>query len=73
VFKRGNIGHRWGSFCIQNGDSGGPIYTLDANGLVSAKGIISGSGLCISGTYGEVSFTDVRDPYLGLPGTIRLG
>ncbi len=67
-----NRGYRWGSFCIVDGDSGGPIYTIDSNGRVSAKGIISG-GSCLPGFYGEVIFTDVRDPYLGLPGTIKLG
>ncbi|MBX6748233.1 MAG: hypothetical protein IRY85_00960 [Micromonosporaceae bacterium] len=72
TFRGGNIGHRWGSFCIQNGDSGGPIYTINGDGTVNAKGIISGSS-CISGLYGEVTFTDIRDPWLGLPGTIRLG
>jgi hypothetical protein len=70
TFRGGNAGHRFGSFCLQHGDSGGPIYTKDSNGLVSAKGIISG-GNC--NVFNQMTFTDVRDPWLGLPGTIRLG
>jgi hypothetical protein len=73
TIRGANIGNRWGSFCTLNGDSGGPIYTIDSNGLVGAKGIISGQQTCLSGTYGDVTFTDVPDPWLGLPGTIKLG
>jgi len=65
--------------CIQGGDSGGPVYTVNSNGSVAAKGIISGvtgfgGGDSFAGATGSPCvnvFTDVWDAYYSMPGDIN--
>jgi hypothetical protein len=80
VARRVWIGYKTG-FCMQPGDSGGSVYTVGGDGKVAAKGIISGAG----GRGGADSwagagempclniFTDIRDAYYALPGSLRTG
>lgn len=65
-------------YCIQGGDSGGPVYTVN-DGVVAAKGVISGAG----GFGGSDSFagaldtpcrtifTDIWDVHYSQPGDIN--
>jgi hypothetical protein len=55
---------------IQNGDSGGSVFTITTGG-VKAKGIISARGLCTIGC--PTWWTDIRVSYFGLPGFLRTG
>lgn len=57
--------------CIQNGDSGGPVYTIRADSAVAAKGIISAELQDLNYCY--VYFTDIWDAYYGLPGVLKVG
>ncbi|AXG12656.1 hypothetical protein DN585_03765 [Intrasporangium calvum] len=63
-------------WCTRPGDSGGPIYIVNSDGSVRARGIHSGGGGGGSDYYGgsldqcfEV-FTDIWDPYYAFPGTL---
>ncbi|WP_134103349.1 hypothetical protein [Kribbella pratensis] len=49
---------------VTNGDSGGPVYTVDSNGQVQAKGVISGAGP------NRQYFTEITDAVNALPGDI---
>lgn len=77
VFRGGNVAIKTGQ-CLIPGDSGGPAYTVRSDGGVAAKGIISGGGGGGSDNWGGyldpcfITYTDMRDPWLGLPGVIRL-
>jgi hypothetical protein len=52
----------------QHGDSGGPVYTVDSNGNIYAKGIISGdSGLPFS------VYSDIWDAWNAFPGWLLTG
>jgi hypothetical protein len=63
-------------WCLQKGDSGGPVYTVRSDGKVAAKGIINGAGGGGSDFYGGALdpcimwFTDIYQPYYGFPGTL---
>jgi hypothetical protein len=65
--------------CIQGGDSGGPVYTVNSTGSAVAKGIISGrtgdGGPDFkSGTLDPPCvnlFTDIWDAYYSMPGDIN--
>ncbi len=78
TFRGGNIAIKYGQ-CTKPGDSGGPLYTIRSDGGVAAKGIHSGGAGGGSDDYGGLYdpcfefYTDIRDPWLGLPGTIKLG
>ncbi|GAA3813522.1 hypothetical protein GCM10022226_37810 [Sphaerisporangium flaviroseum] len=52
------MGSRVGG-CTEGGDSGGPIFTIESDGYVAAKGILSGGkgalGVC------TVNFTDIQE------------
>jgi len=54
--------------CAQNGDSGGPVYTVRPDGEIAAKGVINSGGT--SGSTCTSLFTDIYDAYYGLPGTL---
>ncbi|MEV1086031.1 S1 family peptidase [Streptomyces sp. NPDC050211] len=60
--------------CTLPGDSGGPLYTVNANGSVTGKGIHSGGGGGGDDSWGGLFdpcfeiFTDIRDAWEGLPG-----
>lgn len=54
------------------GDSGGPVYTVNGDGTIAAKGLISG-GTTGPSSCSELSkctniFTDILLPYYGFPG-----
>lgn len=55
---------------LSRGDSGGPVYTVNSNGKVAAKGIISAKGY--QGLTNYALFTDIQHAYEGLPGTLRV-
>ncbi len=65
--------------CIRGGDSGGPVYTVNSNGSVAAKGIVSGAtgfggdDFFAGGTDDRCVnvFTDVWDAYYSMPGDIN--
>lgn len=63
--------------CIKGGDSGGPVYTKDANGLIWAKGIINttagGGGDGFGGTFDKcvLGFTDIQRAWEALPGDVK--
>lgn len=59
-----------GNTCPTLGDSGGPVYQKRSDGKVTAFGIFSGSAPLVASCY--VYFTDIRDPYYGLPGTLKV-
>ncbi|MBG0569308.1 hypothetical protein I4J89_48735 [Actinoplanes sp. NEAU-A11] len=65
-------------WCTRPGDSGGPVYTVNSDGSVVAKGIHHGS----NGGGGDDHyagaldkcleiFTDIRDAYFGFPGHLE--
>lgn len=64
--------------CIRPGDSGGAIYTVNADGAVAAKGIInagSGGGSDYRGGFLDPcysGFTDIWDAYSGFPGYLKV-
>ena len=72
------LGRKYGR-CIIGGDSGGPVYTVNAGGQVLAKGVISG----VSGYGGSDNttafpeaecvnvFTDIYDAFVSLPGDLN--
>lgn len=67
-----NITEGWrGDPCHGLGDSGGPVYTVRADGGIAAKGIHSG-GISTFGTCWEY-FTDIWLAYWGFPGWLRTG
>jgi hypothetical protein len=57
------------------GDSGGPVYTVDAQGTIAAKGIHSGGSYgpvgCYTGTPCVEIFTDILLPYYYFPGWLN--
>ncbi|HLL69755.1 MAG TPA: hypothetical protein VK453_29175 [Micromonosporaceae bacterium] len=58
--------------CTIGGDSGGPVYTVRADGRIAAKGIHHGkSTMPVFGCM-EV-FTDIWDAYYALPGSLATG
>ncbi|WP_433433883.1 hypothetical protein [Nonomuraea sp. CA-141351] len=65
--------------CTRGGDSGGPVYTVNSEGKVLAKGIHSGTGGGGTDSYGGAFdpchefFTDIWEVYYGFPGTIAIG
>ncbi|WIM95013.1 hypothetical protein ACTOB_007074 [Actinoplanes oblitus] len=67
-------------WCPRHGDSGGPVYTVNSDGTVAAKGIISsGSGGGTDHYAGSldlhqcaIQFTDIYDAYQGFPGSLWL-
>jgi hypothetical protein len=53
-----------------NGDSGGPVYTIDGLGYISAKGMISGR----IDSLGNVNvYSDIWDAYWAFPGWLLTG
>ncbi|MDX3704599.1 DNRLRE domain-containing protein [Streptomyces europaeiscabiei] len=62
--------------CTTNGDSGGPVYTIDSSGRAYAKGIISGGGGGGSDKSGGLFdpcwlyFTDIGLANSAFPGTV---
>lgn len=54
--------------CNIDGDSGGPVYKRNANGTLTAYGIIGGR-IDLIGTCSMV-LTDIRDAWYALPGTV---
>lgn len=62
--------------CTVNGDSGGPVYTVDGSGQGYAKGILSGGGSGGSDNSGglldpcPLIFTDIGLANNALPGTV---
>lgn len=75
VFRGGNRAYKQGQ-CLIGEDSGKSIYTVVSDGKVFAKGISGGGGGGGDNWGGlfdmyTVTYTDIRDPWLGLPGTIR--
>lgn len=73
--------HNKSGWCNRPGDSGAPIYFVNSNGSVLAKGILDGVGGGGSDYYAgvldldqcSVLFTDIYEPWYGLPGSIRTG
>lgn len=63
-------------WCVQVGDSGGPVFTVTPKGTIAAKGLISTTAGGGSDSYGGVldpcttGFTDIWDPYVGFPGKL---
>jgi hypothetical protein len=57
--------------CIQNGDSGGSVFTVRSDGAVSAKGITSGLGNGPGPGSCTHVFSDIWDAYYGLPGVLH--
>lgn len=63
--------------CTGPGDSGGPVYTVNSDGSVTAKGIFNGTHGGGSDSYGgefdpcSNYFTDIWDAYYGFPGTLK--
>jgi hypothetical protein len=55
--------------CPTHGDSGAPVYQKRSDGRVDALGILSGS--LPLGIECAAYFTDIRDAYYGLPGSIK--
>ena len=66
-------------WCIRPGDSGGPVYIVNADGSVSAMGIINSGGGGGSDFYGgaldkcSMQFTDIWEAYSGFPGLLKRG
>ncbi|MFJ4767519.1 trypsin-like serine protease [Streptomyces uncialis] len=59
--------------CTVEGDSGGPVYTVDTSRRAYAKGIISGGGADRSGGLLDscwLYFTDIGLANIALPGTV---
>lgn len=54
--------------CLMEGDSGGPVYTVRADGHIAAKGIISAIQLFNCST---MYFTDLDLAYYGIPGWLK--
>ncbi|WP_343955074.1 hypothetical protein [Nonomuraea longicatena] len=59
-------GRRW---CVIRGDSGGPVYALNRQGKVRAKGIINATNLLEYNCH--IWFTDIHDAHVRLPGTVK--
>lgn len=65
-------------WCQKQGDSGGPVYTVNSDGSVAAKGMISSGGGGGSDGYGgyfdqcTMQFTDIYDAYFGFPGVLKV-
>jgi hypothetical protein len=66
--------------CFKGGDSGGPVYTVRSDGGVAAKGICSGeTGHGGSDAFAGALdapcvniFTDIRDAYFSMPGSLAV-
>jgi len=66
--------------CFKPGDSGGPVYTVRADGGVAAKGICSGeTGHGGSDAFAGALdppcvniFTDIRDAFFSMPGSLAV-
>jgi hypothetical protein len=59
--------------CIQNGDSGGPLYQV-FGGQITAVGIVSGAPNASTGSPSKPCYlyaTDIYDAYLATPGDIK--
>ena len=54
--------------CTQNGDSGAPVYTVRADGLIAAKGILDANNFFGCNT---IWFTDMDLAYYGVPGWLQ--
>jgi hypothetical protein len=75
TIRGANEAYKYGQ-CTILGDSGGPIYEVLSDGNVKARGIISGGGDNTNGSFQNpctLTYTDLRDPWLGLPGTVLTG
>lgn len=55
--------------CAAMGDSGGPIYTVRSNGMVTARGVLSGGGR--SGSKCSLIFSDIRVAEKSFPGGVK--
>ena len=64
-------GYAGGNTCPTHGDSGSPIYQNRSDGKVTAYGILSGSLPLVISCH--IFFTDIRDAFDGLPGSIKTG
>jgi hypothetical protein len=69
LIRNATYGQRLG-ICLEEGDSGGPVYTV-SHGKVVAKGIISGGGHYDFGC--TQLFTDIRLAEKALPGIVKKG
>ncbi|HYN96149.1 MAG TPA: trypsin-like serine protease [Pilimelia sp.] len=61
--------------CTRRGDSGGPMYAKNANGIIYAVGVISGGNEASTGTPSRpcnVAGTEMRNIWLGSPGDLML-
>ncbi|WP_433830210.1 hypothetical protein ACQP2E_10255 [Actinoplanes sp. CA-015351] len=64
-------------WCTRGGDSGGPVYTVNSDGSVAAKGINDGGGGGGKDYYAGALdqchsfFTDIWDAYYGFPGRLK--
>ena len=63
-------GYRYGQG-VEPGDSGGPVYTYNSDGSISAKGIINARGGTAPGYKGY--FTEIIQAYLYFPGYLKTG
>lgn len=70
IIKRAWRGRKNSGACTTSGDSGGPLYTVAADGKVWAYGYHSGGS---SGSYCTSIFTAQYDADLLLPGNIIIG
>jgi hypothetical protein len=67
-------GQKSSSTSGNRGDSGGPVYTVNADGTIAAKGIISGGNVGISCNFFNPCvqfFTDILLPYYWFPGWLK--
>ncbi|MDR0284264.1 MAG: S1 family peptidase [Propionibacteriaceae bacterium] len=75
TLRNGTRATKWGGGVL-HGDSGGPVYTVGADGKVVAKGIISGMKdwkILGATVKAEMFFTDIREAYFGFPGVLMIG
>lgn len=65
--------------CTLKGDSGGPVFTVQSDGGIVAKGLISGGGGGGDDDFGGAwdrcrnYFTDIWEAYYGFPGVLKTG
>jgi len=68
-------GLKWSGTSGNGGDSGGPVYTVNGDGSIAAKGIISGGtqgpSTCFNWAPCVQIFTDILLPYYGFPGWLK--